>query len=415
MCQFTELKTFNEVVKELIAANYQQDKITGCMLNTIWEDFSKSLSGKISRQDSNEKLSIFIRLVQNNLTEFADDLYKYYERNEFDELIRNLFARIIYDIIDKLDCYKNSYNEFFNLCNEVPVGLIMLNKKASLAHKKIIHSLTELHIDQKLIEILDLYIKRLYIFNSFEPLNWYQYGFLIGLCEKLILFIESASKDDQTVNLIKLLITRNFNTIDFYDYLVEKYNKRLTDPNLSYEEQELELLYLLRWAKTIMTQSDLGYDVKAPSISIAIDQNLNREIDLISRMKKVNTSNVLTPISNKTSNYYFNVTVTLEELFFLIKVMLEVRFIRTKFKSNLYSFVSKHIKTDRTTSPSERYMRNILAPNHHVPVKIIRKIRSWLMNMVTYIDTNYSDQLKLSLCLTLSVFKFVHTTCEIFS
>ena len=107
---------------------------------------------------------------------------------------------------------------------------------------------------------------------------------------------------------------------------------------------------------------------------------------------------ILNPVNGKNgkkSSYYFDVSMTLEELFFLLKIMVEVRLIKTKFKSNLYSFVATHIRTERTKTPSEQYMRNIFGPNREVPSRVIRKVRGWLMTIINYIDTHFGDQLKM--------------------
>jgi hypothetical protein len=105
--------------------------------------------------------------------------------------------------------------------------------------------------------------------------------------------------------------------------------------------------------------------------------------------------NAVNSKSGRKSSYYFDVSMTLEELFFLLKIMVEVRLIKTKFKSNLYSFVATHIRTERTKNPSEQYMRNIFGPNREVPSRVIRKVRTWLMTILNYIDTHFGDQLKM--------------------
>jgi len=91
----------------------------------------------------------------------------------------------------------------------------------------------------------------------------------------------------------------------------------------------------------------------------------------------------------------FSVSTTIEELFFLMRVMLDVRFIKTQYKANLYNFVSNHIKTDRSSNPSTQYMRNVFGFNRTVPLRIVKKIRFWLVTMISYIDSNFGDHLRL--------------------
>jgi len=74
--------------------------------------------------------------------------------------------------------------------------------------------------------------------------------------------------------------------------------------------------------------------------------------------------------------------------------MLESHVIKTKFKSNLYTFTERHIRTARTKKPSPQYMRNIFGPKNDVPARIVKRIRFSLVLLINFIDTNFKDQLK---------------------
>jgi len=197
-----------------------------------------------------------------------------------------------------------------------------------------------------------------------------------------------------SIKFIKLLIGYNFNPLVFYEYLLDYIGQVVSD-EMPYEEQEMELLGLLRTIENIRLECKEGYNTEVVPILESVSSFIQRELDILVKMKEVIAPHPQNGSRGRISDYYFEVSTTLEELFFLMRVMLEVRFLKTKFKSNLYSFVAKHIRTDRSKNPSAQYMRNIFGPNREVPSRIIRKVRSWLMMMVNYIDANFGNQLKL--------------------
>jgi hypothetical protein len=401
MCQFTELTAFTQAVEALRTNCCLNEKYPGQeeFLKKAWNRFTSNLAKTLTEQDTREKLSIFLTVVQHNLTEFADDLYhkssNYSACKHSCPMIIPVFLNDIFnEIIVMLEYYKLNYPDHFDLNAKIPFGLPGLNKDRILGQKNIIAGLNKRNIDPQLIQIIDDYTRALFMPGDFRLENWGQYYYLENLISKLNHFLESADTPEETFKLIKLLIGYNFNPIEFYDFMLE-YSSKLVNPDMPYEEQELELLLLLKTIQNIRPESNSGYNLQIPTISESLSGYISRELDTLSKMKSVMMLNAVNSKSGRKSSYYFDVSMTLEELFFLLKIMVEVRLIKTKFKSNLYSFVATHIRTERTKNPSEQYMRNIFGPNREVPSRVIRKVRTWLMTILNYIDTHFGDQLKM--------------------
>lgn len=401
MCQFTELTAFTQAVEVLKMNCCLNDKyrVQENVLKTSWNGFTNNLAKLITDQDTREKLSIFMPVVQSNLTEFADDLfdksanYKACKANCPME-IQKLLNETYNEIIIMLEYYKMNYPDHFDLNAKIPKGLALRNKDRISEQRNIVSGLNKRNVDALLVQIIDNYTRTLFVAEDFRLENWGNYYYLWNLINKLNQFLESATSSEDTFKLIKLLIGHNFNPIEFYDYMLD-YSSKIVSPDMPYEEQELELLFLLKTIQNIRPENNSGYNIQIPTILESLSGYLSRELEIVSKMKSVMMPYPINVKNGKNSSYYFDVSITLEELFFLMKIMVDVRLIKTKFKANLYSFVSRHIRTDRTKAPSEQYMRNIFGPNREVPARVIRKVRGWMMTIINYIDTHYGDQLKM--------------------
>ena len=368
------------------------------VLKTIWDEIVADLENRIKEQDNRDKLSTFIKVAQNNLTVFADHIFLIYQQCEPCSgncrlEIKDFLGYIGTEIIKILESLHNNYSDLFDINANAPIWLIYNNKAAIPRHKTIIHKLEVNHFDPELILILDSYLEALYKPGGTKIKCWRQFFYMQNLVDELTLFIESLASAD-TMRLIKLLIGFDFNPLPFYEFFLE-YAVTIVSPDMPYEDQEMEWLLLLKTIENVRLEVKAGYNTEVPSILESISDYIQRELGIIAKLKSVMAPYPTNGKDKRGSNYYFSVCTTIEELFFLIRVMLDVRFIKTRYKANLYSFVSNHIKTDRSNNPSAQYMRNVFGLNRVVPLRIVKKIRFWLVAMISHIDSNFGDHLKL--------------------
>lgn len=399
--EFSHLNAFLLLSTELTKSccrdrKYPEGEIA---LRLVWDEFLVDIDKRITEQDAHSKLAVFIKIAQNNLVDFLDHLYNLNakcspctERCRLE--IKDFIAEIATEVAHILESFSTRFSEYFDINGLLPLWIVYKNKKASAFQNRIIHNLELRKVDPELIHILNEYLSCLHTPGDFKMKNWRQYFYLESLSDDLIYFTELSASEDDTLKLIKILIGYNFNPLPFYEYMLE-FSAKLISSDMPYEEQEMELLVLLKTIENIRPERKMGYILDAPEILESVSSFITRELGIVAKMKSVLMPYPVNGANGRNSNYYFEVTTTIEELFFLIRVMLEVRFIKTKFKSNLYSFVARHIRTDRTKNPSTQYMRNVFGTNKEVPVRIVRKIRAWLMSMINYIDTNFGGQTKL--------------------
>ncbi|RZJ87635.1 MAG: hypothetical protein EOO20_15615 [Chryseobacterium sp.] len=387
---FGELKDFN------LKDGEYAEKENG--LKDTWTAFRERLQQRIGEQDTEEKLSVFIKITQDRLTEFADLVFEYYKgvetsTTEFEIRMKNLYKDIENKAVRVLEFLRTNFYKSFNFYGTVPRWVFYVNKDVLSKRGQIISGLESKAIKADLILVIKDFLDLFQETEACSAKNWHQYVYYTRMVEGLCRFVESPETQEDMIRLIKLLIGYNFNPLTFYEFMLE-FASGVVDPQAPYEEQEIELLHLLRIIENIRPEIKKGYKPDVQPIIESVSGSIRRELELIAKMKGVQAPAILNGTANKNSWYYFEVASSIEELIFLFKVMIGVRFLKTDSNANLYRFMERHIRTDRTAGASTQYMRNIFSPSWLFSQKVIRKVRAWLMSMVTYIDTHFADQLK---------------------
>lgn len=399
----TRLQTFADAFGELKDFNLKDgeyaEKESG--LKDTWSAFSERLQQRIGEQDTEEKLSVFIKITQDHLTEFADQVFEYYKgveasTNELGVRMKKLFNDIENEVVRVLEFLKMNFSKSFNFYGNVPRWVFYVNMDVVSKKSLIISGLQNKAVNNDLVLLIHRFLDYFQATEAYSARNWHQYVYYTRVVNMLCRFMDLPDSEEDTIRLIKLLIGYNFNTLTFYEFMLE-FVSRVVDPHAPYEEQEIELLRLLKMIENIRPEIRKGYNPEVPPLLESVSGSIRRELQLITKMKEVQAPAILNGTANRKSWYYFEVATTIEELIFLIKVMVGVRLIKTDSNANLYRFVERHVRTDRTVNASLQYMRNLFSPSWVFSSKVIRKVRVWLMSMVTYIDTHFSEQLKIFL------------------
>ncbi|WGQ09041.1 hypothetical protein QG516_21250 [Pedobacter gandavensis] len=396
----SQLKSFTEILGELKNLNFAKgiDENHATIFRTNWSIFRESLEEQIEEQDTSDKLSIFIKGLQKNLTTFSNDIFALFKKNETTDcasLLENikLFREIGPETIEILDYIQNIHSEYFDLTADISLWKIYTNEASRNQSNLIIWNLQQNNVDYNLIEIITDHLGILYDTSNPKIKDWHQFNYIVNLANELSSIISLPKEGDNTLKIIKLLIGYDFNPLSFYEFMLE-YSAKVASQNMPYEDQELELLALLKTIENIRPECKHGYNKDVMPIGESISGSIRRELETIERMRAVHFPNYQNTKNGVIPNFYFEINATLEELFFLIRIMLESHVIKTKFKSNLYTFTERHIRTARTKKPSPQYMRNIFGPKNDVPARIVKRIRFSLVLLINFIDSNFKDQLK---------------------
>jgi hypothetical protein len=225
------------------------------------------------------------------------------------------------------------------------------------------------------------------ISEKFALRTWEQLDYLILVMRVISNFLDDPPATDLDLNILKLFVGINFNSIQVYAFFI-RYIEKITIGDASFQEQQEQLLYLLKIFKQVRLEAVKPYDPKVQSLKLSIVESLEAELSYLEQKEKLFLQNFKNTNPDAPSKFYFNVAVTLAELMFFFRVMLEVKVIYTKFNSYLYEFIANHIRTERAENISKKSMRNHFN-NKPFPDRVVQNVKAWLEKMINHINLYY--------------------------
>jgi hypothetical protein len=327
--------------------------------------------------------------VQFHLTELVDLLFELSGKEQISGRIFDVFQTVAEKSVAVLNHLFARYIAYFNLSGKLPAGYFR-NAHASNYERvhKIITLLYAEKIDVDLVQVLNTYLMNdgpqdLYLLHT-----WQQWQYLQEMINWLDLYTQQQTGERVGSNLLLILIARNFNSIHIYAYFL-KLISRITLADQPLENQQQDLLYLLKEVRQVIVDPKYIYDVNVQPLKQSLIECLTAELEYVEQREKVVVKHFRNS-ADTPSRFYFDVAVTLAEFMFLIKVWLEISFIHTKFKSYVYEFISNHIHTKRAENLSKKSMRNHLSSTY-LPDRLVLNVRDWLSKMINHIDLHYKS------------------------
>jgi hypothetical protein len=295
---------------------------------------------------------------------------------------------VLHAIFDELEHIRNYFPAFFDLNADLPSRFHLFFKASEHEFSKILlANLNNYALDKDLINLIQSYVAATDRSEKFRLKKWRQWSYLLKAVKALADFFNTPPDGDLTLDLLKLLICLDFNSLHVYTYFL-KYTERITLIDLSFQEQQEQLLYLVKVFRQVRVESEQRYDPRVQSLKTSVLDSLSAELTYLEEKHKLLMQNFKSTTAGSPSRFYFTVLITLAELMFFFRIMLEVGVIQTKFNSYLYEFVANHIRTQRAENISKKSMRNHFS-NKPFPDKVVQNVRAWLTKMIGHIDLYY--------------------------
>jgi hypothetical protein len=332
--------------------------------------------------------SQYISGLQSQLIYMADGITGFEDGGDVRIQLVPVFEWVMMSIFDLLEHIRNYFPDYFDFGAMLPKEFISSHRdKNKFSGAQLIEVLTTHHTDPVLVELIKNYNEATDKSERFKIKTWQQWDFLIKTHTVISDFMDDPPKKDIDLELLKIFVCRDFNSIQVYAFFL-KYIERITLSEASFEEQQQDLLYLLKVFKQVRIEGKYVYNPQVQSLKTSVIESITAELNYLEEKEKIYLQS-FKPADNATpSKFYFKVMVTLAELMFLFRIFIEVGFINTKFKSYLYEFVSNHIQTERSEKPSLKSQRNHFN-NKPFPDRIVQSIRDWLSKMIGHIDLYY--------------------------
>lgn len=349
-------------------------------------DLPTKLEQRISDSTTNEALAIFIRQTQLQLTARADAAHTaFLKHSEYGSAIAAVFGEMNSRLIGILKYLYRHYADHFDHSLTIPAGM---PQEQIDGNREVIDRLNEISVDKDLTELVAGLLNDQ---ESATPENstWAHFDYRAKLASQLNTTIDQHKKTggDSTLPVIEALVGCNVNNIGFYNYMLS-YIDRITDANTTFEEKEEELEALLKKMERVRVSPKMAYHVKSGHIRDYLMGCIMSELGSLKRKRDSAKQQRQGPKDNNGNSFYFSVSTTIEGLLLLAWLMTKVGFIKTAMHSRLYAFIRNHIRTERTDSPSTKYMQNHFGPKNATP-KTVNKIRALLVRMIKLLDEHF--------------------------
>jgi|GEM_PF-3292518 len=361
---------------------YEIDHIKNAV-DEIIQFFKWDLKEKLKESPQN-----YVPTLQCHLTYIADGGTAFDRRKPKAEQI-NEFARFlieqVYDLIAHLQTY---YPDSFDFDANMPshyqdfLGLPCLNNLVSLEK-----SLEEKNVDDDLISILKDFFSATNETQRFQIRTWRQFQFRESLFTRITHALANLDGAGANLEILKIMIAYELNSIQVYSFFI-KFIEKTALGNTDLEEQEQGLLYLVKLFRQVRVEVKSAFDPDAPSLKGAVLESLEAELTYIKQKNEAFLNKFKSAHPDGQNRFYFKVAMTLPELMFFFRILLEIGWMATRFNSYLYEFIAKHIQTERMDQLSKKSMRNHFS-SKPFPDRIVKSVRAWLEKAINHIDTHY--------------------------
>ena len=302
-----------------------------------------------------------------------------------------LFNELYQEIICLLERLRSCFSTYFNFEQALPhLFMAESSRKYAAEWHGLINGLRGINIDHELVDVIDKLLFGFSDSNGIQINTWREWRYLLVFAGQASSFVKSFTKGDPTLRFLEYIISQDFNSIYFYAYFL-KFTERITLGDLDFQEQQEKLLYIQKVFKQAPIDTNLQFNPTLQPLKVSVLEGIMAELQYLSEREKLHQDTFKVKEGGIMPRFFFDVTVTLAELMFLFRLMLETGFMNTKFRSHLYEFINSFIRTQRAENLSRKSMRNHLS-NKSVPDKIVDNIRSRLYKMITHIDLYYIDK-----------------------
>jgi hypothetical protein len=270
---------------------------------------------------------------------------------------------------------------YFNPDGKVPDNCIELHQTSQKEnHHYILQALEDKHTDPSLSDILFSLLRFKNRHPDF-PITFNQFNWVQHLQHHLLLYLENPAEDEKDLRLIRLLISTNLNTVEFYWYCCQGLQEELTG-ELTVAEQYKKLASLKKRLNQYPKLQVQGYLHEQPSIKNSLLKFIKAEIKSLKELEFI--AQDLVNSGMLASN--FKVSLSAKQLAFYIYLNVECGIIITEQPKKLHEFIITHVDSAQKRGLSLKSFKNNYYS--HAPADV-KKVEERLAGMLALIREKY--------------------------
>lgn len=339
--------------------------------------------------DDRSRSAIYIEFITGELILLSDLWYDYGpERLNQEEVVATGFSVLVGSLMKELNNLLlhliENYPAYFHRHATAPEAFKDLyRQRLSQAATAFLSELRRKGNDKDLFRLLDAYLNSLNKETQFKVETFYQLEYLSDLTVSMhqLLKEEGVHLESQ---IYKKLLLNNFNHPDFAYLYIMRVKKEYQQAE-SYREELLEVATQLRILQQYPSSSR-SFNPEAEPLKESLIKSFSEEIKYTQQLHELDLHEQSGHGSRPEPKVFFTVSITLEQLLFLFRLLIETGIIIIRRKSDLYDFVHLHIGTEERKAFSRGSLRNAFSSRRQATAK---KIKDVLMEMVRLINQKY--------------------------
>jgi len=282
------------------------------------------------------------------------------------------------------DHLKDNYYGYLNFTIDVPETY---KKQFSADNRQTIDNLIEKfsqrNISEELTRILEDYLNSKI---NFTIRSLHDMEYLKSVSSALGKLLDNDESEDFEKQITTELIYLNFNCLHFIRYYISKIQKSYDDVD-SYEDELKEAILAAKEMRQEQVRPDWAFDIQAPNLKQVLSKAIDEEIYCLKKLQKNYNKRVYQPqAAAGLSRFYFKVSITIDQLIFFFRLMIETGTLIAKKKDDVYEFISRHIGTNNKDDLSKGNMRNKYSKPHP---KTVLRVKSLLLDMLRILNERY--------------------------
>jgi len=304
--------------------------------------------------ESKEKFNRIIKLYQTSLISYLDRLYctqsLCLQNSQKESCIKRESIQILTDLLRFI---RYQFPDAFNNQMPIPYAIQQAQKeKLKEGLDNIYNNIKHKSPNNLLIATVTHPITD-FLATKKKSYTFYHLKYLQSLMEKLLELSQHPHTNREFNRLIcNSALEHNLNSKTCFDYFVAFISKeyRLKESKMN---QLKRLVYYKKCVEQVFVTPNTSYDPSQKKLKSALSKWLNREIEFIKKSCHINERNELEqPINVKTAPKV-TTTMSVPQLAYFIRQMIDTGLILTSNKSETIRFVCAHFSTLNTKNISE--------------------------------------------------------------
>jgi hypothetical protein len=331
--------------------------------------------------------------IQTEIAIFSDSYFQLSPTNQLNGsgINSSSTAIIVESVLAEMDMlYKtlmDNYPASFN--RDLPVPLSLRNKHLNAwgqQTKIIVHELKNQDRDEALVSLLEAYFDTSATSSASSLWSSREIDYYALLAGQLYRLVQSSPLADFEDRLFRELIYLNFNSLPLINHYLKQIQLNY-DQVENYQGELVRLIIDLRNLKSLPVHPSVVFQPGGISLKEILCGAIAEEITCVEHLQRIQEKKTYKDWpSGIISPFYFHVTLTLEQLTFLFRIMIEAGVVIVKKKLELFDFIAKHIGTTNKESLALRSIKNKFGSPS---AQTIQKVKHMLLMLVNLINERY--------------------------